>query len=153
LKLHPDKTRLLDFRRPSKDQTSGKGPGGFDFLGFTIHWRRSLKGTWSVAFRTRRARLGRAIRLVYDWCRSHRHLPIKEQHVALVRRIDGHMNYFGVTGNTRSLSLLIFCAKRAWFKWLGRRSQRGRISWERFAAIERRFPLPRPTVRVRLWAS
>jgi len=153
LTLHPDKTRLLDFRRPSKDQTNGKGPGSFDFLGFTIHWRRSLKGTWSVAFRTRRARLGRAIRLVYDWCRSHRHLPIKEQHVALVRRIDGHMNYFGVTGNTRSLSLLIFYAKRAWFKWLGRRSQRGRMTWERFAAIERRFPLPRPTVRVRLWAS
>lgn len=153
LALHPDKTRLLDFRRPSKDQTNGKGPGSFDFLGFTIHWRRSLKGTWSVAFRTRRARLGRAIRLVYDWCRSHRHLPIKEQHVALVRRIDGHMNYFGVTGNTRSLSLLIFYAKRAWFKWLGRRSQRGRITWERFAAIERRFPLPQPTVRVRLWAS
>lgn len=153
LALHPDKTRLLDFRRPSNDQTTGKGPGSFDFLGFTIHWRRSLKGTWSVAFRTRRARLGRAIRLVYDWCRSHRHLPIKEQHVALVRRIDGHMNYFGVTGNTRSLSLLIFYAKRAWFKWLGRRSQRGRITWERFAAIERRFPLPRPTVRVRLWAS
>ena len=153
LTLHPDKTRLLDFRRPSKDQTNGKGPGSFDFLGFTIHWRRSLKGTWSVAFRTRRARLGRAIRLVYDWGRSHRHLPIKEQHVALVRRIDGHMNYFGVTGNTRSLSLLIFYAKRAWFKWLGRRSQRGRMTWERFAAIERRFPLPRPTVRVRLWAS
>jgi group II intron reverse transcriptase/maturase len=153
LALHPDKTRLLDFRRPSKDQTGGKGPGSFDFLGFTIHWRRSLKGTWSMAFRTRRARLGRVIRLVYDWCRSHRHLPIKEQHVALVRRIDGHMNYFGVTGNTRSLSCLIFHAKRAWFKWLGRRSQHGRITWDRFVAIERHFPLPRPTIRVALWAS
>jgi RNA-directed DNA polymerase len=153
LTLHPDKTRLLDFRRPSRDQKNGKGPGSFDFLGFTIHWRRSLDGVWSVAFKTRRARLGRAIRLVYDWCRSHRHLPVKEQHVALKRRLDGHMNYFGVSGNTRSLHRLIFHAKRAWFKWLGRRSQRGRISWERFIAIERRFPLPRPSVRVVLWAT
>jgi RNA-directed DNA polymerase len=152
LTLHPDKTRLLDFRRPPKDQTSGKGPGSLDFLGFTIFWRRSLTGTWSVAFKTRRARLGRAIRLVYDWCRSHRHLPVKEQHAALKRRLDGHMNYFGVSGNTRSLHRLIFHAKRAWFKWLGRRSQHGRISWEHFVAIERRFPLPVPRIRVSLWA-
>lgn len=153
LTLHPDKTRLLDFRRPPKDQTTGKGPGSFDFLGFSILWRRSLRGTWSVAFHTRRARLGRAIRLVYDWCRGHRHLPVKEQHVALVRRIDGHMNYFGVSGNTRSLHRLLFHARRAWCKWLGRRSQRARMNWERFTAILRRFPLPRPSVRVVLWAT
>lgn len=103
-----------------------------------------------MAFKTRRARLGRAIRLVYEWCRSHRHLPVQEQHVALKRRLDGHMNYFGVSGNTRSLHRLIFHAKRAWFK--GRRSQHGRISWERFIAIERRFPLPRPSIRIALWA-
>lgn len=153
LTLHPDKTRLLDFRRPSRDQTRGKGPDSIDFLGFTIFWRRGLTGSWSVAFKTRRARLGRAIRLVYEWCRSHRHLSVKEQHVALTRRIVGHMNYFGVSGNTRSLHRLIFHAKRAWFKWLGRRSQRGRISWDRFVAIERRFPLPGPRIRIALWGS
>ena len=153
LTLHPDKTRLLDFRRPPKDQTKGKGPGSFDFLGFSIMWRRSLRGTWSVAFQTRRARLGRAIQLVYDWCRSHRHQPLKEQHAGLVRRIDGHMNYFGVSGNTRSLHRLIFHARRAWRKWLSRRSERGWVTWERFIAIERRFPLPRPSVRVALWAT
>jgi len=152
LTLHPDKTRLLDFRRPPRDQSGGKGPSSVDFLGFTIFWRRGLTGSWSVAFKTRRARLGRAIRLVYDWCRSHRHLSVKEQHAALKRRLDGHMNYFGVSGNTRSLHRLVFHAKRAWLKWLGRRSQHGRISWERFVAIERRFPLPVPSIRVALWA-
>lgn len=153
LALHPEKTRLLDFRRPPKDQAGGKGPGSFDFLGFTVFWRRSLKGTWSMAFNTRRVRLARAIQLVTDWCRRHRHLPIKEQHVALLRRIQGHMNYFGVTGNVRSIQRLVFCAKRAWRKWLGRRSQRGRISWARFIEIERRYPLPVPRIVVPMWST
>jgi group II intron reverse transcriptase/maturase len=151
LALHPDKTRLLDFRRPPKDQAGGKGPGSFDFLGFTVFWRRSLKGRWSMAFNTRRARLRRAIQLVTDWCRSHRHRPVKEQHVGLVRRIQGHMNYFGVTGNVRSIQHLVHHAKRAWRKWLGRRSQRGWLSWARFTEIERSFPLPVPRIVVPLW--
>lgn len=153
LRLHPDKTRLLDFRRPPNDQNGGKGPGSFDFLGFTVLWRRSLKGKWTVAFITRRERLARAIRLVTEWCRSHRHLPVKDQHVALVRRIQGHMNYFGVTGNVRSITRLVFHARRAWRKWLSRRSQRSRMSWERFLAVEKRFPLPRPRVMVPLWGA
>jgi hypothetical protein len=32
LTLHPDKTRLLPFGRPSHRQQSGKGPATFDFL-------------------------------------------------------------------------------------------------------------------------
>ena len=153
LTLHPDKTRLLDFRRPPKDQTRGKGPDSFDFLGFTVQWRRSQKGTWSIAFTTRRDRLSRAIKLAADWCRRHRHLPVKEQHVALVRRIQGHMNYFGVTGNVRNITRLVFHAKRAWFKWLNRRSQRGGVTWERFSELEKRFPMPTPRIVVRLWAT
>jgi len=37
LTLHPDKTRLLDFRRPAVHQRAGKGPATFDFLGFTFY--------------------------------------------------------------------------------------------------------------------
>jgi group II intron reverse transcriptase/maturase len=153
LTLHPDKTRLMDFRRPPKDQTRGKGPGSFDFLGFTVLWRRSSTGKWTVAFNTRRERLARAIRLVADWCRGHLHLSVKQQHVALVRRIQGHMNYFGVTGNIRSIQRLVFHARRVWRKWLGRRSQRGWIRWDRFIEIEKRCPLPRPRIMVPLLTS
>ena len=56
LTLHPDKTRLLDFRRPPAGQQRGKGPGTFDFLGFTLYWRKSLRGRWCMACKTRRAR-------------------------------------------------------------------------------------------------
>jgi group II intron reverse transcriptase/maturase len=151
LELHPDKTRLLDFRRPSRNQGGGKGPGTFDFLGFTWYWRRTRKGRWRVACKTRRARLKRAITAAYDWCRKHRHLPVAQQHAALRSRVQGHINYFGVNGNTRSVKKLVYGAQRAWHKWLNRRSQRARMTWERFKDLLRDFPLPIPRVVVEIW--
>ena len=51
LRLHPEKTRLIEFRRPSTRQRGGKGPGAFDFLGFTIHWRRDRRGPgWHLSY-------------------------------------------------------------------------------------------------------
>jgi len=153
LTLHPDKTRLLPFRRPPAGQTGGKGPATFDFLGFTLYWRRARSGRWGMMCKTRHARLRRSIRAIADWCRRHRHLPVKAQHAALTRRIQGHFNYFGVSGNFRSLLLLVEQAKRAWYKWLRRRSQQAHLNWERFGELLKRFPLPRPRIAVRIWGS
>ena len=151
LALHPDKTRLLDFRRPPVAQQRGKGPDAFDFLGFTLHWRRSLRGRWHLACKTRRARLRRAIQAVYAWCRGHRHEALAVQHAALQSRLQGHYNYFGVNGNLRSLACLLHHARRAWYKWLRRRSQRTRLTWARFRDLLRTFPLPAPRVIVQIW--
>lgn len=151
LSLSPDKTRLLDFRRPRRTPGEGKGPSTFDFLGFTWYWRRTWKGSWSVACKTRRARLSRAIKAAADFCRRHRHEPVKEQHAALTRRVRGHFNYFGVNGNLKSLRHLEAQVRRIWFKWLNRRSQRARLTWERFQDLLRDFPLPTPRVVVNIW--
>jgi RNA-directed DNA polymerase len=153
LTLHPDKTRLLSFRRPSVGQRGGKGPATFDFLGFTLYWARSRKGRWGMLCKTRSASLRRFLRSVYDWCRRYRHLPVKAQHQALTRRIRGHFNYFGVGGNFGCLLLVIEQAKRSWYKWLCRRSHRKRLTWERFADLLRDFPLPVPRITVRIWGS
>jgi group II intron reverse transcriptase/maturase len=153
LALHPEKTRVLPFGRPPSDQTGGKGPATFDFLGFTHYWRRSRSGRWVPGLKTRSARLRRAITAVADYCRRHRHEPVKEQHAALERRLAGHYNYFGVNGNIRSLTELVHEVERVWLKWLRRRSQRTRLTWERFkATILRAFPLPSPRIRVQIWA-
>jgi RNA-directed DNA polymerase len=150
LRLHPEKTRLLPFPRPKPRQPGRKGPATFDFLGFTVYWRCSRWGTWAPSFKTRKARLQRAIRSVNTWCRSHRHEAVREQHAALCRRLNGHLNYYGVNWNQRSVALVIRHAERAWHKWLSRRSQK-RMSWRRFKEVLRVFRLPRPTVRVQLW--
>jgi len=151
LTLHPDKTRLLPFRRPPARQSNGKGPATFDFLGFTLHWRRARSGRWVMMCKTRCARLRRSIQNVADWCRRHRHLPVKVQHAALTRRIQGHYNYFGISGNSRSLLLFVEEAKKTWYKWLRRRSQQAHLSWEGFRELLKRLPLPGPRIMVRIW--
>jgi RNA-directed DNA polymerase len=152
LTLQPDKTRLVRFTRPEGARQNGKGPGSFDFLGFTHYWRRSRGGAWKVACKTRRARLGRAIQAVREYCRRNRHAPIALQHAGLCRRIRGHMQYFGVNGNGRSLNRLVYHARRAWHKWLNRRSQRACLPWERFVATLETYPLPHARVCVQIWA-
>ena len=67
------------------------------------------------------------------------------------RRLRGHFNYFGVSGNFRSLQLLVQATRRAWYKWLCRRSQRKRLTGERFEDLLRQLPLPRPRITVRIW--
>lgn len=153
LKLHPDKTRLIPFERPASGQTGGKGPSTFDFLGFTVYWRRSRWGRWVPALKTRRVRLRQAIKSVMEWCRRHRHQTVKEQQATLKRKLAGHYNYFGVNGNMRSLGKLFWRVRRVWHYWLSRRSQRARMSWERFEGVWQRYPLPSPRICVQLWST
>ena len=153
LRLHPEKTRLIAFERPKAGQRDGKGPGTFEFLGFTMYWRRTRRGRWQMWCKTRSKGLRRFNRTVSEWCRRHRHLPVKAQHAALTRRLVGHFNYFGVNGNIRSLARVVHATKRVWFKWLRRRSQRTRLTWERFNQLLERIPLPQPRVAVRIWGG
>jgi RNA-directed DNA polymerase len=151
LTLHPEKTRLLDFRRPSRSRGEGRSPTTFDFLGFCWYWRRTRVGSWAVTCKTRRARLARAIQRVYAWCRANRHLPVQQQHATLVRKVQGHINHFGVNGNIHSLRRFVLQTKRSWFKWLNRRSQRARLNWERFEDLLGNLPLPKARVVVNIW--
>lgn len=151
LTLHPEKTRLLDFRKPLPERKKGRSPTTFDFLGFTWYWRTVRGGRWSVRCKTRRARLARAIRAVHVWCKEHRHLSVKEQHAALTRRVQGHINYFGVNGNTRSLRMFMHQVRRRWFRWLRRRSQRTRLTWAKFLELVKVYPLPTPRIVVSIW--
>ncbi len=154
LSLHRDKTRLREFRRPPDGQGGGKGPGTFDFLGFTVYWRRNRQGRgWHLSWKTRKARLRRMINVAYELCRSQRHKPIIVQHEALRRRIQGHFNYFGVNDNVGSLDIVSRHVTRAWHKWLNRRSHKSRLTWERYKDLLRDYPLPRPRVYVDLWAT
>jgi group II intron reverse transcriptase/maturase len=151
LSLHPEKTRLVSFLRPRRGCTQRKGTATFDFLGFTLYWRRSRKGWWVPGLKTRKARLQKTIKALGDWCRRHRHWPLKEQHAALSLRLRGHYQYFGVSGNVPSLVQLRWEAGRRWHKWLRRRSQRSRMTWERFNQLLKVYPLPAPRICVRFW--
>jgi len=146
LTLHPDKTRLVAFGRPSKSSSGasqGTGtPGTFDFLGFTHYWGLSRRGYWIVKRRTSRSRLGRAFAKITDWCRGHRHLPLREQHHVLVQKLRGHFAYYGITSNFQALQRFRSGVIELWRKWLGRRRRGGQVSWSRMLALLKQYPLP-----------
>ena len=146
LTLHPDKTRLIDFRRPPyRGGGGGHRPGTFDLLGFTHHWAKSRRGSWVVKQKTAKDRRSRTLRGIAQWFRRNLHRPVDQQHYVLSMKLRGHYAYFGVTGNVWSLWALRRDVQRIWRKWLSRRSQRGRTSWERMNRLLERYPLPRPT--------
>jgi RNA-directed DNA polymerase len=151
LPLHPEKTRLLPLWCPPQVQPRGKGPATCALLGFTRYWRRTRHGHWRMGCKTRRASLRRAKTSLDDWCRRHRHLSIEEQHAALTRRLRGHCNSFGVSGNYGSVMRLVEATQRAWDTWRRRRSHRTRLNWERCTDMLRWWPLPRPRITVRIW--
>lgn len=146
LRLHPTKTRLLDFRSPGRRGPDGPRPPTFDFLGFTHHWAKSRRGRDIVARKTAKGRFSRTLRRIAIWCRTNRHLPIATQHISLTRQLRGHDAYYGITGNYRALDRLRRLVTRIWHKWLTRRGGRHRLNWAAFNQLLRRFPLPRARV-------
>lgn len=152
LSLHPDKTRMLPFRRPKilpgprhDDEGPPPGPLTFDFLGFTIHWGMTLRGKWVVKERTAKDRLRRSLNRIREWCQLHRHDPLDRQQKALNQKLRGHYGYFGRRGNRGRLWVLLHLARRTWWEALRRRSQRG-LSWEMMGKLLQRYPLVKPNL-------
>jgi len=145
LRLHPEKTWLVAFGRP-RSRSREDRPGTFDFLGFTHYWGWSRRGRSVVRRKTARDRFGRALRAVYRWCRVHRHLPLREQQRVLGLKLRGHYAYYGITGNAPCLARFLWEVRRAWRKWLARRSNKARMPWDCFVRLIERYPLPLPRV-------
>ena len=143
LTLHPEKTRLVRFQRPQgPNGPAGSAPGTFDLLGFTHHWGRSRRGNWVVQRRTASGRLGRALQSVGAWLREHLHEPILAQHASLVRKLQGHYAYYGITGNYGALHAFRYQLTRLWCHWLGRRNQKKSMTWDRMNRFLTCHPLP-----------
>jgi RNA-directed DNA polymerase len=144
LTLHPEKTTLIDFRRPNSGRPDGWQPETFDLLGFTHHWAKSWRGNWVVKQKTASSRFNRGLKAISTWCRRNLHQPIEVQHRLLSSKLRGHNAYYGVTGNSYALSRFRCEVIRIWRKWLGRRSQKAARTWEWFSRVHARFPLPWP---------
>ena len=147
LMLHPEKTRLVAFERPdrpSRGTRSGPKPETFDFLGFTIHWGKSLAGKWVMWERTSKSRLRRTLKSLSTWCREHLHDPVPTQQRALNQKLRGHYGYFGRRGNFGRLWEIQDRTRRIWRRWLSRRSQKAKLTWEAMARLLERYPLAKP---------
>jgi RNA-directed DNA polymerase len=152
LRLHPEKTRLVQFKRPRlrwEEPGDGGHGGSLGFLGFTHFWCRTRGGGWAVRKRTSKDRLSRSLRQLNQWLRLVRHWPIAKQHEVLCQKIRGHMQYYGVPWNIGALDRYLFVARYLWRKWLARRSHHAKHTWTWFWELLKRFPLPRARISVR----
>lgn len=145
LTLHPEKTRLINFRRPDR-RSDDDDPPTFDLLGFTHFWETSLSQKWLVKRKTARDRFRRAVKSIREWCNKHRHLDVPAQHNALARKLEGHYAYYGVIYNVRALRRFLYCTITVWWTALKRRSQRG-MPYSEMRSLLQKLPLPTPRVK------
>jgi RNA-directed DNA polymerase len=148
LKLHPEKTRLIEFGKSAwaKGKKTGTKPATFNFLGLTHYCGTTRKGKMVVKVKTMGKRFRRGLKRVADWCRRNLHLPVYKQQAHLKSALTGHYNYYGRRTNYQSLRKFHIEVLGIWKYWLGRRSQNGYVSWDRFQGILRRYPLPRARI-------
>jgi RNA-directed DNA polymerase len=134
LKLHPEKTRLIEFGRFAAENRRGRGEGKpetFNFLGFTHICGTDQRGKFTVVRQTMRQRMLKKLKEVNLELRRRMHQPVDEQGRYIRALVQGHVNYYGVPLNSQALRAFRTMVIRLWKKWLGRRSQKGYVTWER----------------------
>jgi RNA-directed DNA polymerase len=137
LELHPDKTRLLEFGEKAELRTRhGLGkPGTFDFLGFTHMCGTTRKGRFTVLRQTNRTRMQAKLQAVKTDLQRRMHDPVPVVGAWLKTVVGGHVRYFGVPSNRYALAHFRFTVGKLWHRVLARRSQRGRVPWERMKRL------------------
>lgn len=138
LKLHENKTRLIEFGRFARQSRSRRGQGKpetFDFLGFTHCCDQTRQGRFLVLRLSSGKKLRAKLRAVQEelWKRMHR--PIAEQGRYLRAVVGGHMRYYGVPRNAARLKMFRYRITQVWHRTLCRRSQVRPVRWPRMAKL------------------
>jgi group II intron reverse transcriptase/maturase len=135
LKLHPEKTRVIEFGRYAAERRKRRGQGKpetFNFLGFThICGKRKSDGRFTVLRRTMSKRKRNKLKAVKAELRERMHQRVADVGKWLRSVVEGHNRYYGVP----SLRSFRYHVGRYWSRTLRRRSQRQRLTWERMRRL------------------
>src|SRR5579872_3621396 len=148
LKLHEEKTRLIEFGRLLTLDHARRGerrPKTFAFLGFTHYCGRTRDGRFVVKRKTQSKRLTVKLKALRVEARRRMHAPVPERHRWVCQLLRGHYAYYGLSANFRCLKSYLEQVRRIWCCALRRRSQR-RMTWGAFGQLLERFPLPTPRI-------
>ena len=148
LEVEPTKTKVLRFGSNAQRDCHKDGlrrPATFSFLGFTHFVSRSRRGRFMVGHKTDSKRFRKKLKALSQRLRALRSKGGRAMLEYVERHLRGHIQYYGVSGNTRSLRTYFYVVCRLLCKWLNRRSQRRSVTWERFWS---HVPKVLPRVRV-----
>ena len=134
--------RLIEFARFAAQNRKEWGltkPETFDFLGFTHICGKTKDGRFWLRRITIKKRLRAKLKQVKTELRRRRQWPVREQGRWLASVLRGHFNYYAVPGNIDAISAFRDQVRWLWRDSLRRRSQRHRMTWERYAKIASRW--------------
>ena len=136
LELHPEKTRLIEFGRHATERRKKRGEGKpetFDFLGFTHICGTSHKtGYFTVHRKTIGKRMAAKLKDIRAKLRERMHVSPATTGKWLAQVVRGYFQYHAIPGNWARLKAFRNEVLRMWLQTLRRRSQRSRLSWQRF---------------------
>lgn len=155
LEAEPSKTAIHRFGHLAQTRCKLEGhrrPQTFNFLGFTHYVGRSRKGNFVVGHKTQRDRIQKKLKELNVRLASLRVRGGKAMMEYAHRHLQGHIQYFGVSGNSRSLRQYRHQVQRLLFNWLNRRGQRRSCNWQRFGEAMESY-LPRTRIVHNLYPS
>jgi group II intron reverse transcriptase/maturase len=145
LGLHAEKTRLIQFGRYAAQRRAERGlgrPEVFEFLGFTHICARNRNGGYLLKRVTSKKRMRAKLHEVRSELKRRMHQPIPEQGRWLGRVVRGHHNYYAVPGNIQAIKAFTDQVTRHWHATLQRRSQRGKVRWDRMGRLAKAWLPP-----------
>ena len=153
LEVEPTKTKLLVFgiKEFRLAQKYSRNMATFSFLGFTHYMRNSRRGFPMVDRRTEAMRFRRKVKEFSLQLAKRRVLGTKIMVDYACSHFRGHLQYYGISGNMRSLSRYRFLVLHYLFNWFNWRSQRRSLNWEKFMLLINSFGLVKPKVIHALW--
>lgn len=145
LEVEPNKTRIFPFGRNSKDKIS------VDFLGYTISNSKTRNSYYKVDYTTSKKKSKLIHNKLKDFVKLNRDTKPKDLIKQMNKKLIGIYNYYGISGNYLWMINLYKYVCKIIKKWLSRRSQKGKLNWEKFYRIVNYNPLIKPKIVFKLW--
>lgn len=118
LELAEDKTRILPIGRFKGTKED------FDFLGFTFFNTKTRDGKYRLGVRTSKKKLKTKKQEAKAWLHGNMHKPVAEAMKRIQLSLQGHFNYYGVSGNLAQIYKFWKYVKYGYFKVLNKRHQK-----------------------------
>ncbi len=149
LEIHPTKSRNISFGRYERQnaERQNRRPNTFDYLGFTHFCDLSRRGKFKIGRKTSRKKFAAKCKAMNEWLGDIRNkVETKEWWQILKAKVRGHIQYYGGSENYASIAKFCRITEQLVHKWLNRRSQKKKMSWEKFTHYLECYPLPKPKI-------
>ena len=146
LEVAEDKSKIIKFGK-----SNGNSKDKFDFLGFTHQNGINRKGYYKLVYLTSNKKLTAKKQAVKQWLKENIQLPPHELIKKLNVKLTGHYRYYGITHNSKRMYNFRNYIILELFKGLRRRSQKHKMTVERYKKILKYNPIATPRIYVPLW--